>query len=424
LSTRLASWIIFHSFPSPGSPDRSVTLERRVETSNHFKGMSLSAVERFAIPYSSSSVEDLRNRLQRTRWPDEIPNSNWTYGFDLNFLADLCSYWSDHFDWKAQVDRISAFNHFKFQADEGKIHFIHEKGKGPSPIPIILTHGWPGSFAEMLEIIPLLTDPAAHGFDTADSFDVIVPSLPGFGFSDRPAKGGMNAFRVAQIWVELMDALGYDRFAAQGGDLGAGVSTALGLRHSEHMVGIHLNFIPGSYRPHIAAGTTITTAEQEFAAKAAQWYDQNGAYAHLQGTRPQSPSYALNDSPAGLAAWIIEKFREWSDCGGDLYSRFSRDEVLTNVTLYWMTETISSSFRMYYEGRRVPLHFAEGEFVHPPCAIACFPKEINIPPRTWVERGYNVQRWTEMPRGGHFAATEEPEQLAADMRAFFRTLRA
>jgi pimeloyl-ACP methyl ester carboxylesterase len=233
----------------------------------------------------------------------------------------------------------------------------------------------------------------------------------------------MNAQRVADTWVELMQALGYDRFGAQGGDLGAGVSTALGLRHSERIIGIHLNFIPGSYRPHIAADTALTPAEQQFAVESAQWYDRNGAYAHLQGTRPQTPAFALNDSPAGLAAWILEKFREWSDCGGDLYRSFSRDELLTNVTLYWMAETISSSFRMYYEGKRAPLHFAQGEFVHPPCAIACFPKEITFAPRKWVERGYNVQRWTKMPRGGHFAAAEEPELLAADIRVFFRTLR-
>ena len=383
----------------------------------------LTQIERFTVPYSSSAAEDLRNRLRQTRWPDEIPNSNWTYGFDLKFLADLCSYWSERFDWEAQIGCLSVFNHYKFQANEGKIHFIHAKGKGPAPMPLILTHGWPGSFVEMLKIIPLLTDPAAHGFDATDSFDVVVPSLPGFGFSDRPLNEGINAFRVAEIWVELMQALGYDRFAAQGGDIGAGVSTALGLRHSEHLTGIHLNYIPGSYRPYITADTVLTPSEQAFVGYAAEWYDRNGAYAHLQATRPQTPAYALNDSPAGLAAWIFEKFREWSDCGGDLYSRFSIDELLTNVTLYWMTETISSSFRMYYDGRRAPLRFAEGEFLRSPCAIACFPKEICTPPRSWVERGYNVQRWTEMPRGGHFAAAEEPELLAADLRAFFRTLR-
>jgi pimeloyl-ACP methyl ester carboxylesterase len=381
------------------------------------------AIESFKVPFSKSPIEDLRERLRRTRWPDEIQNSNWAFGFDRQFLVDLCAYWKDEFDWKAQLDRLSTFNHYRYQSSEGKIHFIHERGKGSSPMPLILTHGWPGSFLEMLEIIPLLTDPAAHGYSAADSFDVIVPSLPGFGFSDRPGVPGMNVFRVAGIWFDLMQALGYDKFGAQGGDIGAGVSTALGLRHARHIRGIHLNYIPGSYRPYIAPGTTLTTTEQNFVSDAGRWFDESGAYAHLQGTRPQTPAYALNDSPIGLAAWILEKFREWSDCGGDLYRSFTRDELLTNVTLYWMTETISSSFRMYYEGRRAPLHFAESDFLHPPCAIACFPKEIILPPREWVERGYNVQRWTEMPRGGHFAAAEEPELLAADIREFFRNLR-
>lgn len=381
-------------------------------------------IEEFTIPFSQVAVEDLRDRLQRTRWPDEIPEASWTYGFDREFLTSLCRYWREEFDWKAQIDRISAFRHYKYQSSHGKIHFIHERGKGPSPIPLILTHGWPGSFAEMLKIIPLLTDPAAHGADPADSFDIVVPSLPGFGFSDKPKAPGMNVFRVAEIWVELMGTLGYDRFAAQGGDIGAGVATALGLRHGEHLLGVHLNYIPGSYRPYIEETMTQTPAEQKFKEDAARWTDQNGAYAHLQGTRPQTPAYALNDSPAGLAGWILEKFREWSDCDGDVYSRFTRDELLTNITLYWMTETISSSFRMYFENRRAPLHFAKGDFVHAPCGIACFPKEINFPPpREWIERGYNVQRWTSMPRGGHFAAAEEPELLAADIRAFCRNMR-
>lgn len=380
-------------------------------------------MERFTLPYGQSAVDDLRDRLQRTRWLDELSGSDWAYGFDRKFLMDLCRYWKDEFDWKAQIDRLSAFNHYRYQASEGKIHFIYERGKGPAPMPLILTHGWPGSFVEMLKIIPLLTDPAAHGCDAADSFDVIVPSLPGYGFSDKPGPG-MNAFGVADVWVELMRALGYERFAAQGGDIGAAVSTALGLRHAEHLIGIHLNYIPGSYRPFIDGNTVLAPAEEKFVADAARWRDENGAYSHMQGTRPQTPAYALNDSPAGLAAWILEKFREWSDCDGDLYRRFTRDELLTNVTLYWMTETIFSSFLMYYEGRRAPLHFAADDFVHPPCGIACFPKEAPFPGREWVERGYNVQRWTNMPQGGHFAAAEEPELLAADVRTFFRSLRA
>jgi pimeloyl-ACP methyl ester carboxylesterase len=233
----------------------------------------------------------------------------------------------------------------------------------------------------------------------------------------------MNFFRIAEIWAELMGALGYDRFAAQGGDLGARVSTALGLRHDNRIVGIHLNYIPGSYRPYLPPGDSPTETEERFLAEAARWFDENGAYTHLQGTRPYTAAYALNDSPAGHAAWIVEKFREWSDCEGDVYRSFTRDELLRNITLYWMTQSIPSSFRIYHEVRRAPLHFSADDFVHAPCALAHFPREIASPPREWVERGYNVQRWTEMPRGGHFAAAEQPELLAADIRAFFRSLR-
>ena len=275
----------------------------------------------------------------------------------------------------------------------------------------------------MLKILPLLTDPSANGHDAADSFDVVIPSLPGFGYSDKPSQLGVNLFRIAEIWVELMGALSYQRFAAHGGDLGAGVSTALGLRHSEHIIGIHLNYIPGSYRPYLPPGTTPNAIEERFLAGTASWFDENGAYAHLQGTRPSTPSYGLNDSPAGLAAWIVEKFRDWSDCEGDIYRIFTRDELLRNITLYWLTETISSSFRLYYEGRKAPLRFSADDFVRVPCGIARFPKEIVFPPKEWVQRGYNVQHWTELLRGGHFAALEQPEILAADIRDFFRSLR-
>jgi pimeloyl-ACP methyl ester carboxylesterase len=381
-------------------------------------------IESFLPPFSQVAVDDLRSRLQRTRWPETVTGEGTSsLGVDREFLIDLCRYWIDTSDWKSQLDRFAAFHHFRYPAKKGSIHFIYERGRGPSPMPLILTHGWPGSFLEMLKILPLLIDPAAYGHDAADSFDVVIPSLPGFGYSDQPRHLGMNFFRVAALWVELMDALGYERFAAQGGDLGAGVSTALGLRHSSRIIGIHLNYIPGSYRPYVPDGEAPTASEDRFLASAAGWFDENGAYAHLQGTRPNTPAYALNDSPAGLAAWIVEKFGEWSDCEGDVYRCFTRDELLANVTLYWMTQTISSSFRMYQEGRKSPLRFNAEDFVHPPCGIAHFPKEIMFPPRGWVERGYNVQRWTEMPAGGHFAAAEQPELLAEDIRAFFRPLR-
>jgi pimeloyl-ACP methyl ester carboxylesterase len=380
-------------------------------------------MESFSPPFSQVAVADLLSRLRQTRWPETMTGAETSVGVNRDFLIDLCYYWIETFDWKSQLDRLAAFHHFRHRAREGYIHFIHERGRGPSPMPLILTHGWPGSFLEMLRILPLLTDPAAYGKDAGDSFDVVIPSLPGFGYSDQPHHLGMNFFRVAEIWAELMGALGYERFAAQGGDLGAGVSTALGLRHSSRVIGIHLNYIPGTYRPHVPRGEALAASEEGFLAGAAGWFDENGAYAHLQGTRPNTPSYALNDSPAGLAAWIVEKFREWSDCEGDVYRSFTRDELLANITLYWMTGTIASSFRMYHEGRESPLRFTAEDFVHPPCGFAHFPKEIMFPPREWVGRGYNVQHWTEMSRGGHFAAAEQPELLAADIRAFFRPLR-
>jgi len=381
------------------------------------------AIEPFSIPFSQSAVDDLRDRLTRTRWPDEVVDSAWEYGFDVRFLQEMCGYWRDRFDWKAQLERLSQFHHYRYTSDGLGIHLIHERGTGSAPIPLILTHGWPGSFVEMIRIIPLLTDPERHGASASDSFDVVIPSLPGYGFSDRPVERGMNVFRIAELWAGLMNEVGYGRFGAQGGDLGAGVSIALGLNHAERMIGIHLNYIPGSYRPHLETETRLAPVEEEFLKDAARWYDEKGAYAHIQRTHPQTVAYGLNDSPAGLAAWILEKFRDWSDCDGDIYRRFTRDELLTNVTLYWMTETIHSSFRLYYEGRRAPLQFGKGDFIRVPCAIARFPKEEPFPPRKWIERGYNVQHWADMPCGGHFAAAEQPELLADDIRKFFRRYR-
>jgi pimeloyl-ACP methyl ester carboxylesterase len=381
------------------------------------------ALEPFSIPFSMLAVNDLRRRLAQTRWPDEVPGSGWEFGFDLLFLQELCTYWANEFDWRMQVERLSALHHYRYISDGVGIHFVRECGRGPNAIPLILTHGWPGSFLEMMRILPLLTDPAAHGADPAESFDVVVPSMPGYGFSDRPSCSGMNTFRIAEVRADLMTELGYSRFAAQGGDISASVSTILGLRHAHRIIGIHLNYIPGSYRPYLEAETELALAEEVFLKDAAAWYDQRGAYAHIQRTYPQTAAYGLNDSPAALAAWLLEKFRDWSDCDGDLYSRFSRDELLTNVTLYWMTQTIHSSFRLYYEGRKAPLHFGQGDFVQVPCGIARFPKEAPFPPRVWIARGYNIQHWSDMPRGGHFAAREEPELLAEDIRAFFRTCR-
>jgi len=381
------------------------------------------SIEPFSLPFSAEAVADLQRRIAQTRWPDEVLGSEWEYGCDQQFVRELSSYWKESFDWKRQLELMANFHHYQYCSGDLRIHFIHERGRGPNPIPLVLTHGWPGSFVEMLSIIPLLTDPAAHGADASDSFDVVVPSLPGYGFSDRPTTPGMNTFGTAELWVQLMAELGYRRFAAQGGDIGASVTTILGLRHADRILGIHLNYIPGSFRPYLRSDVELSSSEREFLSRAAKWREDCGGYSHLQSTRPQTAAYGLNDSPAGLAGWITEKFREWSDCNGDIYSRFSKDELLSNVTLYWMTQTIHSSFRMYFEARKAPLQFGPDDFVVIPCAVAHFPKELPFPPREWVQRGFNVTQWTEMPRGGHFAAAEEPELLAADLRAFFRQFR-
>jgi pimeloyl-ACP methyl ester carboxylesterase len=368
--------------------------------------------EPFSLPFSKAALDDLQERLRRTRWPDQLPGSGWESGFDLGFLQDICAYWASSFDWQAQLESLARLPHYRFTSGDIAIHFVHIRGKAAGSTPLILTHGWPGSFLEMLHLLPFLND----------SFDVVIPSLPGYGFSDRPAQGGMNAFRIAELWADLMGALGYKRFGAQGGDLGAGVTTALGLRRPDRIIGIHLNFLPGSYQPFLEQPASLADEEREFLESVSRWSDANGAYAHLQRTRPQTAAYALNDSPTGLAAWMLEKFRDWSDCDGDVYRRFSRDELLTNITLYWMTETIHSSFRLYYENSKAPFRLKPGESVRVPCAFASLPKEISAPPRVWVERGYNIQRWTDMPRGGHFAAAEEPQLLAEDLRSFFSDL--
>jgi pimeloyl-ACP methyl ester carboxylesterase len=379
----------------------------------------------FTIQIEERILEDLKQRLSSTRWPDELPNPNWEYGANLGYMKQLIDYWHSTFDWRKQEEILNRFRHFKTEIDDMDIHFIHERGKGAKPLPLIITHGWPGSFAEMLKIIPLLTDPKKFGGDPSDSFDVVVPSMPGFGFSDRPTKPGVNVFRISEMWVRMMNGLGYERFCAQGGDFGAGVSTAMGLHHPKYLFGIHLNYIPGSYRPYLSSvdEQNLSAEERQFLASADEWYHLEGGYSHIQRTKPQTVAYALNDSPAGLAAWIVEKFRGWGDCHGDVESRFTRDELLTNVTIYWLTQTISSSVRLYYEGRKAPMHFQKGQSVTVPCAVAFFPKEEPFPPRRWIERGYNVQHWTNMPRGGHFAALEEPELLAEDIRRFCRQFR-
>jgi len=378
----------------------------------------------FKIAVDDEVLDDLRQRLAGTRWPDEIPASGWDYGSNLQYLKELVEYWRTSFDWRAQEKLINSFNHYKAEVDGLDIHFIHERGKGANPMPLVITHGWPSSFFEMSKIIPLLADPGSHGGDPADAFDVVAPSLPGFGFSDRPTQRGMQVLKVADMWAKLMtESLGYPRFAAQGGDIGAGVTARLGFAYPENLIGIHLTSVTRP-TPYLGPGAEeLSEAEKAMLDQRERWQQAEGGYAHIQGTKPQTLSYGLNDSPAGLAAWIVEKYRTWSDCDGDVESRFTKDELLTTITIYWVTQTISSSTRMYYENQRHTWSMKPAERIQAPAAVALFPKEISRPPREWAERSYNVRRWTEMPRGGHFAALEEPELLAEDIRAFFRPLR-
>lgn len=379
-------------------------------------------LQTFKVQIPQETLDDLQERLARTRWVDEIPGAGWDYGSNLSYMKELIHYWQSHFDWRAQEEEINRFGHFRASIDNFGIHFIYERGKGSKPMPIIITHGWPSSFYQMLKIIPLLADPESHGGDPADSFDVIVPSMPGYGFSDRPDKRGITVTRIADLWARLMkEELGYHRFAAQGGDIGSGVTARLALTYPELLVGIHVTDVRN---PYLGEGAReLSAAERKFVAEEEKWEKEEGAYGSIQATKPQTLAYGLNDSPVGLAAWLVEKFRSWSDCDGDVERRFTKDELLTNLTIYWATETINSSIRLYYEHRHNPSPPKHGERIQVPTAVALFPKDLSHPPREWAERTCNVQRWTEMPRGGHFAAIEEPELLAEDVRAFFRPLR-
>src|SRR5471030_2926494 len=379
----------------------------------------------FHLKVSEEELADLRQRLSQTRWLKEMPGIGASEGIDMTFLKSLVDYWQHQFDWRAQEDKINRFDHFKAEVAGHCVHYIHQRGTGHSPMPLLLTHGWPGSFVEMLEIIPLLTDPSAHGGDPADSFDIIVPSLPGYGFSAAPEKKGIGSYEIAAIWAELMSGLGYQKFAAQGGDLGAGVSTWLAYRYPERVTGIHLNYIPGSYAPPLGdEQTPMSNEEKDYLDHVLAWGNEHAAYGRIQRTKPQTLAAGLNDSPVGLAAWIAEKFQAWTDHNGNIEDAVTYDALLTNISLYWFTQTIGSSFRMYVEGSKRPMKFSAGERIEPPVGVALFPAELPMPPKSWVARCYNVQRWETMAKGGRFAALENPQALAKEICEFFRPLRS
>jgi epoxide hydrolase len=377
------------------------------------------AIEAFSIAIDDAELDDLRHRLARTRFPDRIEATGWDYGMPIDYLRELVGYWLRTYDWRAQEARLNEFDQFRTRVDDQTIHFVHVRSPHADAFPLLLSHGWPGSFVEFLDLIPLLARPEAHGGDAADAFDVVVPSLPGYGFSEPPRTRGWDTRRIGRAFVELMHRLGYDRYGAQGGDWGAWVTTYVGALDLEHCAGIHLN-MPVASPP--ANPGPLTAEEQADLAAMQEFQRDEAGYANEQMTKPQTIGAALNDSPAGLLAWIVEKFRAWSDCDGDPERCFTRDQLITNVMLYWLTQTSASSARLYWEGRHGD-SFTHAPTVSVPTGVARFPKEILRWPRSWVEQRYNVTRWSVMPRGGHFAAMEQPALFAQDLREFFRTVR-
>jgi epoxide hydrolase len=376
------------------------------------------AVERFAIHVDDTELEDLDRRLRAVRLPDQIEGTGWEYGIPIDYLRELVTYWRDTYDWRAQEARLNELEHFRTRIDGQSIHFVHARSARADAFPLLLVHGWPGSVVEFLDVIPRLTDPEAHGGAAADAFHVVAPSLPGYGFSEPTRTTGWDPWRVARAFVELVRRVGYSRYGAQGGDWGAQVVTRIGALDAEGCAGIHLNMAivepPEEQMP-------LAEDEQAALATMARFQREEAGYAFEQGTKPQTVGVGLNDSPAGLLAWIVEKFRTWSNCDGHPENVFTRDQLLTNVMTYWVTRTITSSARLYWElmhaGERAP------EYVSVPTGVANYPKEVFRFPRSWVERRFHVTHWTDMPRGGHFAAMEQPDLFVDDLRTFFRTVR-
>ncbi len=386
----------------------------------------------FKVEIPDAVLDDLRTRLARIRWPDEVEDAGWAYGVPLSYMRALVDYWRDGFDWRAHEARINTFHNYRAHVDGFGIHFIHERGKGPAPMPLLITHGWPSSFVEMLDLISLLVDPASHGGDPADAFDVVVPSLPGYGFSDRPVRRGTPG-PWHELWARLMQGLGYERYGAHAGDIGASVSSRLALAYPDRVVGYHTpepQIMPG---PYLGPGApTLTDAERAYRQVQARFQDTEGGYDHIQATRPQALAYGLNDSPAGLAAWIIDKWYTWTaPPSGNLEHSFTKDQLLANVMLYWVTETINSANRAYYADghwRNPDVEPEPGDPEQrlrvPVGVIQVATQPVEHPPREYVERmASDIRRWVHLARGGHFIALEQPELVAANIRAFFRELR-
>jgi epoxide hydrolase len=376
------------------------------------------AIQPFRIDVQQADLDDLKARLARTRWPDQLPGVGWDYGIALDYVKELAEYWRTGYDWRVHERRLNTFPQFTTTIDGQNIHFLHVRSPERDALPLIITHGWPGSVVEFMEIIAPLTDPRAHGADPVDAFHLVVPSIPGFGFSGPTRDTGWNVGRIAGAWDELMQRLGYPRYGAQGGDWGSTISRELGLIVPGHLIGVHLNML----LPRVRDEPDDLTGEERARLQAFRRFRSTGSgYYAIQSTRPQTLAYGLTDSPAGQLAWIAEKFGEWTD-DGPPDEAVGRDRLLTNVTLYWLTGTAGSSARLYYEAGR------SGDWGPPkpsavPTGVAVFPREIAPPIRRFAEQSNNIVHWAEFDRGGHFAAMEVPDLLVGDVREFFRRFR-
>jgi epoxide hydrolase len=376
----------------------------------------------FRIEIPEADLDDLRLRLHLTRWPDAETVDDWSQGIPLSYTRDLCRYWLEQYDWRACEASLNRYPQFRISIDGLDIHFLHVRSPHSDALPLVLTHGWPGSIVEFRKVIGPLTDPAAHGGDADDAFHLVCPSLPGFGFSGKPGRSGWGVDRIADAWDEVMTRLGYFSYGAQGGDWGAGVTTAIGIRHADHTVGIHLNLV--TVPPDPATMNDLTEAEQASLAALKHFRDFDSGYSKEQSTRPQTVGYGLVDSPAGLCAWIVEKFWSWTDCDGDPANVLSWDEMLDDVMMYWLPATGASSARLYWESWESfgkPLNAT----VEVPVGCSIFPKETRRPSRRWAAKRFpDLRYWNEPAKGGHFAAFEQPTSFVDEVRAAFRSFRS
>lgn len=380
----------------------------------------------FEIQVSDAAIEDLQRRLAATRMPDQLRQTSWEYGTDSSYLAELLSYWRNDFDWREQESQLNQFDQFKTEIDGLDMHFIHQRSENPNAIPLMVVHGWPGSVAEFTKIIGPLTDPVAHGGNSTDSYHVIAPSLPGFGFSEKPNQPGYSPEKFAHMLAALMERLGYEQYAIAGGDWGAIINRYLANNYPDRLIGLHSNMVLANPPADEALRNNVSEAESTLREARTAYMQNEVGYQQIQRTKPQSLGYGLNDSPAGLAAWIVEKFHGWSDMpqGADGYldNHFTKDELLTNISIYWYTETITSSARIYYENSKTPVA-KPIEYIGVPTGAAVYPAEIYITPKSWVEAAYDLRHYTLMDQGGHFAALEQPESYINDLNTFFRLLR-